>query len=299
MHPEDGTVDSLIAEIASRAHGVVSRAGLIRAGLTEEHIKVRARRGALIRVHRGIYRVGHAAPSAHATLIAAVLACGEGAVLSGRAAAWLLGLVGGDAPPPEVICSTKRRLDGVRTRRARKRIDPRDVTIAAGIPTTTPARTLVDLAAELHESALARACHAAGVRHRTAPRDIEDVLARRPTAPGSKRLRAVIHGAPVSLSKLEASFIALLNRSGLPLPVTNRLSGGKRVDCRWPVHRLVVELDSYAFHNSRHSWEEDRARERRARAAGLEHRRYTWFDVVERPSPTVRELRRLLQSRTA
>lgn len=290
----DRTIDHLIAEIASTAHGVVTWQRMIRAGATPEQIRQRARRGSLIRVHPGVYRVGHAAPSVHATFIAAVLACGEGAVLSGHAAAWLLGLVRGKAPPPEVTCPTERRLAGVRTRRARADLPSRDFIVISRIPVTTPARTLVDVAAEMTEPDLARACHEAGVRHKTTPRDIEDVLTHKHNAPGAKRLRRTLHGAPVSLSRLESSFFALLKQHGLPLPVTNRLAQGKRVDCRWPTYKLVVELDSYAFHNSRQSWEEDRARERRARAAGLEHRRYTWFDVVDRPAPTVRELRRLL-----
>jgi very-short-patch-repair endonuclease len=294
MHPPDRTVDELIAELASGTHGVVTRAGLTAAGLTGEQIKTRLRRGSLIRIHPGVYRVGHAAPSAHASFIAAVVACGEGAVLSGRAAAWLLGLVPGRAPTPEVTCPTERRLEEVKTRRARDGIPRQELTVVAGIPTTSPARTLVDLAADLSEAALARACHEAGVRYRTTPGDIEDVLTRKPNAYGVKRLRRVIHGGPVSLSKLESSFNALLKKHRFPTPLTNRLSTGKRVDCRWPDHKLIIELDSHAFHNSRHSWEQDRARERRARAAGFEHRRYTWVDVVENPTPTVRELRKLL-----
>jgi hypothetical protein len=226
--------------------------------------------------------------------MAAVFAGGEGAVLSGRAAAHLLGLVRGKPPDPEITCPTNRRVVGIKTRRARKPLHRHDVTLIAGIPTTSPARTVVDLAAELTEPALARLCHEAGIRHKTTPADIEEVLSRRPSAPGAKKLRSVIHGTPVTLSRLESSFLSLLKKHGLPEPITNRPAQGKRVDCRWPDQGLVVELDSYGFHNSRHSWEHDRARERRARAAGYEHRRYSWLDVVEEPRPTVRELRRLL-----
>ena len=82
--------------------------------------------------------------------------------------------------------------------------------------------------------------------------------------------------------------------NSLPLPETNRSAGGRRVDCRWPEHRLTVELDSYRFHHSRHAWEQDRRREREAHARGEELRRYSWGDVFERPAPLVAELERRL-----
>jgi hypothetical protein len=85
-----------------------------------------------------------------------------------------------------------------------------------------------------------------------------------------------------------------LRNAGLPLPRTNKLAGGRRVDCRWPEQRLTVELDSYRFHNSRYSWEQDRRREREARARGDEFRRYSHSDVFERPAPMLQELGSLI-----
>ncbi|HYU60912.1 MAG TPA: hypothetical protein VEK39_09130 [Solirubrobacterales bacterium] len=78
------------------------------------------------------------------------------------------------------------------------------------------------------------------------------------------------------------------------LPQTNRLVGGRRVDCRWPEQRLTVELDGYRYHRSRHAWEQDRRREREARARGDEFRRYTYGDVFEHPRLMLRELGELL-----
>jgi very-short-patch-repair endonuclease len=86
----------------------------------------------------------------------------------------------------------------------------------------------------------------------------------------------------------------LLRTNALDLPQTNRKQGAHYVDCRWPQHRLTVELDSYRFHRTRRAWEEDRQRERAARARGDEFRRYTWRDVVEEPAPTVADLQILL-----
>jgi len=269
---------------------VVTRSELLFVGVSDDEIRWRLRTGGLIRVHRGVYRVGHRAPSTEATYLAAVLAAGEGALLGGRAAAHLLVILKGAAPPPEVIARTQRRIEGVTTHRSRL-LNAQDATTVEGIPVTTVPRTLVDIASVLSVDALARACHEAGVRYGTTPKAVEAVLARRPNNPGAKKLRRVLHGdVKVTLSTLEARFLELLIDAGLPLPETNRPAGGRRVDCRWPEQRLTVELDGYQFHNSRHSWELDRLREREARARGDEFRRFTYGDVFERPALMLAEL---------
>jgi|tagenome__1003787_1003787.scaffolds.fasta_scaffold20721036_2 hypothetical protein len=166
--------------------------------------------------------------------MAAVLACGTEACLSGRAAAHLLGLLKGEAPPSEVSTGLKRRVCGVKVRRAR--IDRADRMVHRGIPVTTVPRTLTDLAADLSVDALARACHEAGVRYGTTPRHLAAALDRRPrNLPGAAKLHRVIQGdAPALLSALERRFLELLRENALPLPRTNRPAGAYRVDCRWP-----------------------------------------------------------------
>jgi very-short-patch-repair endonuclease len=164
-----------------------------------------------------------------------------------------------------------------------------------GIPVTTPARTLVDLAAAVSAEELARAVHQADVLHSTTPDEVEAVLARRSTAKNAARLRAILWGdSERTLSKLETAFIRLLKQNELPLPQANRPAGGRYVDCRWPEHKLTVELDSYRYHRTRHAFEQDRRRERQAYARGDQFRRYTWGDVVEHPRPTLLELRAVL-----
>jgi very-short-patch-repair endonuclease len=287
-------VEQDLARIAGSAHGVVTRAQLVRAGITPEEIKQRVARGTLLREHRGVYRVGHRAPSVEARYLAAVWACGEGAVLCGRAAGYLLGIVKGAPAAPDVTAPKVRRVEGVTTRRSR-RIDPEHVASWRGIPVTTVARTLVDLAAVLSAENLARACHEAGIRHGTTPDDVDAVLARRPNSPGAAKLREILRGeVRVTLSKLEARFLGRLREAGLMLPQTNRPAGGRRVDCRWPEWRLTIELDGYRYHRSRHAWEQDRRREREARARGDEFRRYTYGDVFEDPAFMLAELRGLL-----
>jgi hypothetical protein len=222
--------------------------------------------------------------------MAAVLACGDASALSGVAAAYLYGLVRGRAPKPEVTSSKEHRVPGVLTRRCRP-FDRRDVTTWKGIPITTVPYTLIDLAAALTPAALAWSVHQAGIRYGTEPEHVDEVLARRPNAPGRGLLLSLLSGdAHITLSALERKFLARLRRAGLPLPITNRLAGGRYVDCRWPEHHLTVELDSYTYHRSRHAWEQDRKRERQARARGDDFRRFTYGDVYEHPAPMMREL---------
>ena len=247
--------------------------------------------GGLIRVHRGVYRVGHRAPSVEATYLAAVLAAGEGALLSGRAAAHLFALTKGTAPTPEVITRTERRIEGVTTHRSRL-LNAQDATTFRGIPVTTVPRTLVDIAAEL-----SRRCTRPRLprgrrplRHhaqssRGSARATADQSRRKeaPKGPPRRRPRDPLHPrSPL--------FGAADRRRPRHSPITNRPAGGRRVDCRWPEQRLTVELDGYQFHNSRHSWELDRLREREARARGDEFRRYTYGDVFERPALMLAEL---------
>jgi hypothetical protein len=280
------TAAPTIARIAGRQHGSLTRGQLLRAGLTNNQINARVANGMLIRVHRGVYRVGHTAPSVEANYMAAVLACGVGAVLAGRAAAHLLGLTKGKAPPAEVLVAAKRR--GAR----RGKLDPSDRTRWHGIPVTTPARTLLDLAPHMTVEELALAAHNAGVRHHLTPRQVKEVLARRPNAPGASKFRPIFEGdAPAILSWMERRALAAVASSDLPKPAVNRRMAEGYVDLRWP--GLTVELQSYRFHHSRHAWERDHDRRRAARGRGDEFRTYTYEDVLEGRA-MVKELRALL-----
>jgi hypothetical protein len=285
--PQNDTADRKIARIATRAHGVVTWREMRRADVTAAEIRHRAASGALIREYRGVYRVGHQAPSREARYMAAVRAAGPGCVLCGRAAGHVHGLVKGRPPPPEV---TSRRT----------RVDRRDRTLWNGIPCTTVPRTLVDLAGLLTLDELMRACHEAAVTRGVRPHQVDRVLARRPNAKGAATLRAVLHGdAPTLLSQLETGFFHRLRASGLPLPDTNRRVDDHCVDCRWAEYGVTVELVSYRFHHTRHAWERDQERQRAARARGDDFRTYTWGDVFETWPRTERELRAALRAEAA
>jgi hypothetical protein len=274
----------LAAARAAEQHGNVTAKQLLGLGWSRSAIDRWHAKGLLHREFRGVYRFGHRSPSWEARALAAVLACGDGALLSGRAAAYLFSLI--LRPPPlEVTAPTERRLPGVRTRR-------RPVmrgTVWRSIPATTLTQTIVDLAPLLSLDALALACHRAGALHGLRAPAVPA------GAPGAAKLRLIYQGDhPTLLSRLEREFRRALRRHGLPLPRTNVHLEEGYVDCRWPRHRLTVELDSFRFHNSRASWERDRERERAARARGDAFRRYTWRDVVEQPLPMLADLAALL-----
>lgn len=277
-----------MVRLARDQHGVVSRAQLVEAGVGPEAVKRWRARGLLHRAYRGVYRVGHRAPDVEARYLAAVLACGREAGLSRHAAAFHLELVRGAPPAPEVTAPVARTVRGVITHRGRP-----SVMTHRGIPTTTVAQTLVDLAPLLSIDVLAERCHNADVIHRTRPTDV-----RLRGFPGAAKLRAVLVGDhPTTLSELERGFLDVLRDARLPIPLTNRPRGAHYVDCRWPAQRLTVELDSYRFHHSRHAWEQDRDRERAARARGDEFRRYTWADVHEHRAEMLADLAGLLTAR--
>ena len=285
-----------MGEIAEEAWGIATRQELLGAGISEEQIEWRLRTGALLEEYPGTYRVGHRAPSTEAAYMAAVKATGDGTLLAGRAAAYHWGLIRGAPPPPEVISLTERRVTGIITHRARRQPGA-DAAVHRGMPITSVARTLVDLAAALDTDALAKACHEAGVKYGTTHGDVRAVLRRRPASKGARKLRRIMEGDfKVALSPLERRFLALLREAKLPLPVTNKPKGSYRIDCRWPEYKLTVELDSYRFHNTRQSWEKDRHREREARARGDDFRRFTRDDVFEHPRLMLRELTAALSS---
>src|SRR3954471_24834932 len=219
--------DEKIARLASRSHGVVTRRRLLAAGVTSRQIEWRVARGSLIVVHPGVYRVGHRAPSTEATYMAAVLACGDGALLMGAAAAHLYGLIRGQPPMPAVRTRTERRIEGIETHRTRR---SERGTEWRGIPITTIPATLVDIAPSMPTDQLARACHEAQVRFNIRPEAFPPRMPR--------TLRALLSGdIPITLSELERRFLERLREQGLPLPITNRRAGTKYIDFRRSGHR--------------------------------------------------------------
>jgi hypothetical protein len=288
MRPQVSTPGQILALIASRQHGIVTHSQLLDAGFERGAIKRRVHRGVLIARHRGVYAVGHLPPSPYARAMAAVLACGPGAVLSHRSAAALYGLMRW-AEPLDVTARTDHTLRGIRVHRARS-LTEADRTVHYAIPATTPARTLVDLATTLDPAALTRAVNDLRISKLMSLDSLRDQLARSPgRATRAFRLR---DGAPTR-SAFEDAFLAFTDRHGLPRPEPNVLVAGYLADMLWRPQRLVAELDGREFHVD---FEADRERDAELLAAGFRTVRVTWLRLHEAELKEARRFASLLIS---
>jgi len=228
-----------------------------------------------------------------------VLACGEGAVLSNRAASavWAMLPYPAASRPIDV---TVRRGDprgrpGIRLHRT-KRLAPDEVRTRHGIPLTSPARTLLDLAATSPRD-LERALAEAYARHLVRRAELLALIARHPRHPGAARLRALIEtDPPFTRSEAERRFLALVRRANLPAPEVNVNLARYEVDFLWWRERLVVEVDGYAFHSSRRAFEDDRRRNVDLAARGFRVIRITWRQLVSEPEALLVRLAQALAS---
>jgi hypothetical protein len=282
--------DAAVAGLAARQHGVVGRGQLLAAGLSNDAIDRRIRLSRLHPLHRGVYAVGHPLVSLPGIWMAAVLAAGPEAVLSHHAAAALWRIRDPRDSKPEVI--VRRRVDRPRIAARRIALQDDEVTIERGIPVTTPARTLFDLAHALTQQQLEAAITEAEINRLGSPTSLADLVARYPGRRGIATLRSILEhhdriGRTVTRSDLEVAFLAFLDAHGLPRPKTNaaiELEDGRQpmVDAVWPERRLVAELDSYGIHTTRRNFEEDRARDRALTAHGWRVVRITWRQLHDR-----------------
>ncbi len=250
------TPDSRLADFAGRRHGVVTIGELAEIGLDRWAVKRRVESGRLHRLHRGVYAVGHTAVSQHGRWLAAVLASGDGALLSHRSAAALWGMLPTSAAKIDVIVP---RVSGRRsTRTIRIRRGTRSPDVHLGIPVTSPRCTLDDLAAaKIAPYLLSRATEAA------------------------ERMGVDVHEDIRTKSPLEDAFLKLCE--GEP-PRVNELVEGIEVDFHWPAERLVVETDGREHHETRSAFERDRARDQRLAVAGWTVLRFTHRQVFEDPA---------------
>jgi hypothetical protein len=278
--------------LAAAQWGVVSRRQLLAVGMTSGAIGERVRGGRLVRVHRGVYAVGHARLRREGRWLAAVLAVGPNAVLSHRDAAGLHALRPAEHARIDVTTTDRGRRSGPAIAvHVATALDPGDVTRTAGIPVTSVARTLVDLAGVVPKDHLAKVIKEAERRRVFDLAAVEAALARtrsRP-GPGHRALREAIAeyaalGLSATASVLEEDFLRLLARAGLPLPSTNALVEGFQVDALWRDARLVVELDGWASHRDRQAFQRDRERDARLANAGFRVLRFTHRDVTRRPT---------------
>jgi very-short-patch-repair endonuclease len=279
MNPEsDQPFDERrLAGLAGRQYGVVTREQLHALGVGETGIRERLRTDRLHRLHRGVYAVGHRALPAKAHWMAAVLACGEGAALSHVAAAAHHQIRASSAVLIDVTAPTRsgrRRQPGIRLHRS-GRLGKEDVTVHEGIPVTTVARTLLDLADVLNRQALKRAIDEAEYLRLLDMTALIAAVDRNPGRSGAKLLEAAGGALELTESVLEDRFLAMVERRGLARPRVGAWVAGYRVDFHWPEAKLVVELDGFAAHGTRARFESDRRRDRRLGREGVRTIRLT------------------------
>ncbi|MEZ5078316.1 MAG: DUF559 domain-containing protein [Solirubrobacterales bacterium] len=271
--------------LARRQHGVVTRAQLVDLGLSGEAIAHRISRGRLHPLWRGVYAVGRPGVNRHGRWSAAVLACGEGALLSHRSAATLWGVLDRGAATEVTVPGRRNpRPAGIRVHR-RAAIPASDRTSRDGIPVTAPAATLIDLAAQA-DPGLEAAVNAADRLDLIDPERLLAEVESRPGRPGVPRLRALL-GAPTfspTDSALERRFLAIVAAAAIPLPLTQVVLHGYRVDFYWPRFGLVVETDGLRYHRTARQQAKDIERDQAHLAAGLRTLRFTAAQVFREPN---------------
>jgi len=294
-----GSLDRRLSEVAERQHGVVARFQLLALGFGREAIEHRRRTGRLRPLHRGVYAVGHRCLRVEGRWMAALLAAGNGAVLSHRSAAALWGLRRASGLIEVTTPIPRRARAGLRLHTSPLAED--EVTQLHRIPTTTVARTLLDLAGVLPPQHLEAAIHEAEYRRLVSAGSLAALLERYPRRRGNTAVRRVLAagvGRYRTRSEMEARFLAFLDARHLPRPETNvaRTVHGRWIeaDGAYVAARLIVELDGWAGHGTRRRFESDRARDRANLADGWRTIRITWRQLHEEGEELAADLRRLL-----
>jgi hypothetical protein len=300
------SVERAVTALAASQHVVFDLDQLCELGLTASAVRKRASSGRFHRIYQAVYSlVPRELLTRDGRFMAAVLACGPGAVLSHRSAAWLHGLLRTDRENIEVTVprSSARPRPGIDIY-CSATLTAADTTRVNNIPCAAVARTLLDIAGVLPQRRVERAFDQAETLQVFDLRAVRDQLARNPTRPGAALVKKVLQehyvGSTLTWSELEEKFVSLCRSADLPAPEVNQLivldDGGPpiRVDFLWRTQRVVVETDGHAFHRTRQSFENDRRRDQRLTLAGRRIIRVTWRQIETRPREVRETIRGLL-----
>lgn len=284
-----------LSGLANRQHGAISRQQLIVGGLGVRTICRRVEAGQLHRIYRGVYVFGDGRVNRRTEWTAAVLACGEGALLSHRSACSLWGLARFRKGPIDVTSATGRQRSRIAVHEGA--ICNEDRAVVDRIPVTTVARTLFDFAEIADEEGLRSAAEEADrLRILNIP-DLEAVCAR---CPGRRALRPVrrlideVRTPHDTQSPLEDRVIDLCREYDLPMPITGATVLGREVDAFWPDRKLMVEADSWQFHGHREAFERDRVRDASMQTEGYRVIRLTHRRLERERAKVAGQLSRLL-----
>jgi hypothetical protein len=292
-------LDARIAALAAGQHGVVSRGQLSTLGVRPRAVSHRITAGRLHVIHRGVYAVGHPVLGPRGHWMAAVLAGGAGAVLSHAAAGALWGLRASAARRIDVTVprTGQRTRPGLRIHRPRT-LRPDEVTTHYGIPVTTPARTILDLAGTLQRRPLERLLDQAENSRVTDVPSLVALARAHPGHRGANRLIAALDthtpGTTITRSELEERFLALCRAHGFPTPLVNERVNGFEVDFAFREARLLVETDGWTWHRTRAAFESDRRRDSAHTRAGYRTLRFTHRQLTQEPWSVAATLRAAL-----
>lgn len=244
---------------AARQGGHITREQLRAVGVSQATVTRWVASGSLIRVYRGVYAVGHRPSDQINAAHAALLAGGPRSALAGGCALVLWEVWRRWPGQMEIVVAGDRRPIGLQVHHSTTLLQ-RDVRSVRGLRVTSPARTLLDTATRLTPRQLTRAINDLRLRELLSVADLGDVLVRNPKHAAVPALREHLEHAQEepTRSALEDRFLPLLRKHGLPVPLINTLVAGYRVDAHFPEHRLIVELDGWGSHRSRHRFVEDR-----------------------------------------
>jgi hypothetical protein len=302
--------DEVIAELARQQHSVFSGRQAVARGVTRPMLRSRVAAGRIDRVDHDVFHIAGTDVTWHAKLLASVLAAGDGAVASHRAAAALWGIEGFPQGTPELTVPRGRRFrrEEVRVHESTD-LDRAGRRTRDGISVTDPARTMLDLARRTRDSRLLEAIESARRQRLTSWSELAATLAKhaRRGRPGIRRLRRVItrnmHRQEVTDSTFELLVIALLLEHGLPEPTLHHrvLDDDGRlvaeVDLAHPHLKIAIELDG-GVHRERDVFERDRPRQNNLLLRGWIVLRFTWKTLVERPEEIVRAVRAAINLRS-
>lgn len=289
-----------LGRLATRQHGVVSREQLRELGYSDPAIGRAATGGRLYRIHRGVYAVGHKKLTRHGACLAGVLACGEGALLSHSSAAWLWGLASTYVTPVEVTVSKRCHGRASIHIHSALGLTEEDGAVQEGIPVTSVARTLLDLAGAVSNARLERAIESSEQRQLFDLRSVEAMLSRARGHPGAGVLRRALdlyREQPLTRSPLERRFLKLIGEAGLPIPSANVSVAGYEIDMYWERERFAVELDGFEHHGTRAAFERDRKRQEDLALAGIETIRLTARRLDQESNLIIERLKTLLARR--
>jgi hypothetical protein len=275
-------IEQSIARVAARQHGYIARQQLLRLGLSADAIDRRIRAGKLVRVYDGVYAVGYVREDAVARAMAAVLACGPGAVLSHHSAAALWGFRDWRSGVIHVTAPSYHSRRGIKAHRCN--LERREWTRHRGIPVTKPARALLDIRRSLPETQLKRAINDALISKCLRERDLHGTA-----------LEGFV--GELSRSPLEDYYRPWGKRYNVPAAEYNVRIGPYEADVYYRAERLIVELDGWGFHRTKKAFEDDRERDAYMLARGIATVRITRERMTNAPASEAARLIAILESR--